>query len=206
MRGSKSSGVTVSPVPSTSARPPTTLKGTSDPSARATSRSVQPAQRSTAAASVDPPPSPPPRGIRLRTCTAARRPTASRARVMRLSALVAQRLGAGARLGDEGQPGTALGEGELVRQAQADHFAPELVVPVRPDPGHGQGKGELGGSEEPGHRANLPHSSTVSSSARASGRMPARAKASGATTPASELRNILRRCPKPAFTTAARRS
>ena len=33
--------------------------------------------------------------------------------------------------------------------------------------------------------------------------MPARAKAAGPTTPASELRSILRRCPKPAFTTAA---
>src|ERR1019366_2642369 len=110
------------------------------------------------------------------------------------------------RLGHQRQPLPPLAERELVAQTHADHLGSKLVIAVRANSRHGQGTRELGRSHHADHCANLPHSSTVSSSARASGRMPARAKASGSTTPAKELRSILRRCPNPAFTTAARRS
>ena len=79
------SGSTCSPTPCTLARPPVRQNGTSAPSRAARARSVQPAHRSTAAASPEPPPSPAPDGMRLCRCTCAARSTAARARRTRLS-------------------------------------------------------------------------------------------------------------------------
>ncbi len=56
------------------------------------------------------------------------------------------------------------------------------------------------------HAASLPQSSTPRFSARASGSMPAAENASGATTPASDCRSILRRWAKPARTSSKSRA
>ena len=112
----------------------------------------------------------------------------------------------GARVGRHGQP-ARLVDLEHVGQVERHHLGVELVVAVGPHPGHPQRHRELGRGHAAGHgAASLPQAATSSSSARASGRTPARAKASGSTTPARERRSILRRWAKPARTTVASRS
>jgi len=64
-----------------------------------------------------------------------------------------------------------------------------------------QGRGASGAAA-----ARRPQSSTVSSSARASDRIPAAANASASTWPASDRRSILRRWPKPVRTRLKRRT
>ncbi len=206
-RASKGSGVTRSPSPCTRARPPTRQKGTSDPRRAATAGSVHPAQRSTAAASAEPPPSPPPTGIRFRQ--ADRRSAA--ARFERTSdevpVVARQVVGAHARLGLDDESGSVLVEHELVSQAERGHLCVQLVVAVGAHARHPQGHGQLGRGQHGAHvAASLPHSATPSSSARASGRTPARSNAAGSTTPASERLSILRRCANPARTTVSSRS
>jgi hypothetical protein len=95
--GSEPSGVTRSPVPSTSAPPSTRKKGMSEPSARASAiqsrwptapKTPSIAARKIAPASLDPPPKPAPTGIDLRKLTAkgaAPKPTRASARTTRLS-------------------------------------------------------------------------------------------------------------------------
>src|SRR5437763_5963224 len=97
----------------------------------------------------------------------------------------------------------ALAHGELVGQVDGDHLRIQEVVAVMAHARDPQRQRQLGESEEPGagdHAASLPHAATSSSSARASGAIPAPSKAAGSTSPASARRSILRLVANPART------
>ena len=72
------SGVSSSPRPAAYAVRPVKKNGTSEPSASATCGSLMPSAASVAAASLDPPPNPPPAGMRLRSAMATFCPRAAR--------------------------------------------------------------------------------------------------------------------------------
>ena len=174
-----------------------------------------PAQWSTAAASVEPPPRPPPCGIRLSTETWARSPASSSARTIRFDPSVGTPCGE--RTGHVDAVATR-GDRDQVVEIEAHHLGVEQVEAVVAEPGHLQRAGELGvrpdrrrghrrGGSHARHRpattlVSRTHASTPSCSGRSVGAMSAAANCSGETTPDNDLRSILRRWPNAVFTSA----
>ena len=190
MRASNGSGSTTSPMPVTRARPPTRQNGTSAPSAdghvevgrrrpSAARRRRRPTRRRARRR----------RGCACRRSTCAVRPTARSARAHEV-VVVGGHVGADA---PHHQP-VAVGEGERVGQVEAHHLGVDQVVAVGAHAGHPQRPRELGGREHDLRHGRGPYvwaqrrhatarqtaasarriqSASSSSSARASGRMPA---------------------------------
>ena len=139
------SGSTISPMPVTRARPPTRQNGMSAPSRDAASRSSRvvpkPAHRSAAAASVDPPPRPPPWGMRLSIVTWALRPASRSALATRLES--SSGMPDGERPGRR-QAGVGGVDDEQVVEVEADHLGVDEVVAVGADAGDVQRSRQLG--------------------------------------------------------------
>ena len=203
-----------SPRPRTRARPPTQAERHVGAEARPPPRGrAQPAQRSTAAASDEPPPRPPPTGMRfssrdVRPATDRRQGPATR------FVGAGRRAARSPRRPSTSRPSPGGSMLELVGQVDRHHLGVELVEAVGPDarPRAATRVSLAGASRRAGRpvtgrtRASSPQATTSSSSARAVGRHAGRLEGRRARpAPARLRRSILRRCAKPARTTASKR-
>ena len=116
-------------MPATSARPPTTQKGTSAPRRRR-QRIGEPAQRSTAAASDEPPPSPPPTGMRFTSRTPAVRPATRQRPADQVVGTGSQIEAAGITVPFDLEPVAVGIHHQRVGQVERDHLGRQLVVAV----------------------------------------------------------------------------
>ena len=170
----------------------------------------KPPHRSAVAASVDPPPSPPPCGIRLSIVVAARGPARSSARATRFVPSVGTPSANGPIAVSAGRPGIARLERQQVVQFEADHLGIDEVVAVVAHAGDVQRQRQLGVGPPRAHAvpAAAPRRRRRAGTRRRrrapraalSGATPAAANCSAVTMPSSDRRSILRRWPNPART------